>query len=261
MARARHHDHIPQGADHYGYGGDFGEEVHGGNFVTDGLVDADRNPRPGLLDFKKVIEPLRITVADDWSGFIVRNGQDFADISAYSFRYVVEADGGTLDAGTVEVAPVSPQDEAVVQLPHSVPSLLAGLPEDRAAVLTVSAVLAADAAWAPAGQEVAWGQSVRAGASPAVTSQVEPVRVEDISPRLGSVLFSRITGRATSIGGVPVEKLALTLWWPSTDNDLGREGALLTSVRSPPSGQTPGWTCSMPGCSESAPRPRRRAGR
>ncbi|WP_258803886.1 hypothetical protein [Pseudarthrobacter sp. NS4] len=27
----------------------------------------------------------------------------------------------------------------------------------------------------------------------------------------------------TFIGGVPVEKLGLVLWWPSTDNDLGRE--------------------------------------
>jgi len=47
------------GREHFAYGGDFGEEIHDGNFVTDGLVDADRNPRPGLLDFKKVIEPVR----------------------------------------------------------------------------------------------------------------------------------------------------------------------------------------------------------
>lgn len=58
---------FPDGRQHYGYGGDFGEEVHDGNFVTDGLVHPDRNPRPGLLDSKKVNEPLRITVAADWS--------------------------------------------------------------------------------------------------------------------------------------------------------------------------------------------------
>ena len=53
----------PDGQEHFVYGGDFGEEVHDGNFVTDGLVDANRVPRPGLLDFKKVIEPLSIEVA------------------------------------------------------------------------------------------------------------------------------------------------------------------------------------------------------
>ncbi|VXC41914.1 Beta-galactosidase [Arthrobacter sp. 9AX] len=209
----------PDGSQHYGYGGDFGEEVHDGNFVTDGLVDADRNSRPGLLDFKKVIEPLRITVADDWSGFTVRNGQDFADTSAFSFRYAVEVDGGTNDGGTVDVAPVAPQEESVVPLP----ALFSELPDGKRAVLTVSAVLAAETAWAPAGHEVAWGQAVRAGASPALPSAVVPVRVEDSALGLGPVLFSRITGMPTSIGGVPVEKLALTLWWPPTDNDLGRE--------------------------------------
>jgi beta-galactosidase len=208
----------PDGRQHYGYGGDFGEEVHDGNFVTDGLVDADRNPRPGLLDFKKVVEPLRITVAEDWSGFTVRNGQDFADTSAFSFRHKVEADGGTHDVGTVEVAPVSPQNEATVPLP----ALASGM-KDRTAVLTVSAVLAAETAWAPAGHEVAWGQSVHAGASPEGPAPVEPLRVKDAELELGPVLFSRITGMPTSIGGIPVEKLSLTLWWPPTDNDLGRE--------------------------------------
>lgn len=208
----------PDGRQHYGYGGDFGEEVHDGNFVTDGLVDADRNPRPGLLDFKKVVEPLRITVAEDWSGFTVRNGQDFAATSAFSFQYKVEADGGRHDGGTVEVAPVSPQNETTVPLP----ALASGM-KDRTAVLTVSAVLAAETAWAPAGHEVAWGQSVHAGASPEGPAPVEPLRVKDAELELGPVLFSRITGMPTSIGGIPVEKLSLTLWWPPTDNDLGRE--------------------------------------
>ncbi|MDQ0693556.1 glycoside hydrolase family 2 TIM barrel-domain containing protein [Arthrobacter sp. W4I7] len=211
------------GGRHYGYGGDFGEGVHDGNFVTDGLVDADRNPRPGLLDFKKVIEPLRITVADDWSGFTLRNGQNFADTSTFSFRYMVAADGGAPEGGIVDVAPVSPQDEAFVPLPAGLAALASGLTYCRASVLTVSAFLAAETAWAPAEHEVAWGQSVREGGSPGNASPVEPVHVLDTELQLGPVQFSRITGMPTSIGGVAVEKLALTLWWPPTDNDLGRE--------------------------------------
>ncbi|MFF1255203.1 glycoside hydrolase family 2 TIM barrel-domain containing protein [Pseudarthrobacter sp. NPDC058329] len=209
----------PDGDAHYAYGGDFGEEVHDGNFVTDGLVDADRKPRPGLLDFKKVIEPLRITVAADWSGFTVRNGQDFADTAVYSFRYVVEADGGTLDAGTVEVAPVAPQSEAVAGLPVSVASITDGRP----AVLTVSAVLAADSAWASAGHEVAWGQAVRGLGASVQPAPLQPVQIQDAELQLGPVVFSRTSGMPTSIGAVPVEEMGLTLWWAPTDNDLGRE--------------------------------------
>jgi beta-galactosidase len=211
------------GVEHYGYGGDFGEEVHDGNFVTDGLVDADRNPRPGLLDFKKVIAPLRIDVSRDWSGFTLRNGQDFADTSAFSFRYQVAADGGTLDAGTVEVAHVAPQSETVVELPTSVAALAAGLPDGQPAVLTVQAVLSADSDWADAGHEVAWGQSVREPAPPVAPAPVVAVQVQDNVLTLGPVVFNRATGMPASIGGIPVEKLALNLWWAPTDNDLGRE--------------------------------------
>jgi beta-galactosidase len=211
------------GVEHYGYGGDFGEEVHDGNFVTDGLVDADRNPRPGLLDFKKVIAPLRIDVARDWSGFTLRNGQDFADTSAFSFRYEVAADGGTVDDGSVEVAHVAPQSETVVELPASVAALAAGLPDGQPAVLTVQAVLGADSDWADAGHEVAWGQSVREPAAPVAPAPVESVQVQGNVLTLGPVVFDRATGMPASIGGIPVEKLALNLWWAPTDNDLGRE--------------------------------------
>ena len=213
----------PDGGEHYAFGGDFGEEIHDGNFVTDGLVDADRKPRPGLLDFKKVIEPLRITVAGDWSRFTLRNGQDFADTTAFSFRYAVEADGGTLDAGTVNVPPVAPQAETVVQLPVSVGAHAAGVGADGPAVLTVSAVLGTDSAWAAEGHEVAWGQSVREPAAPEGPAPAATVHVQDGELTLGPAVFSRVTGMPTSIGGIPVERLALNLWWAPTDNDLGRE--------------------------------------
>ncbi|HEU4666190.1 MAG TPA: glycoside hydrolase family 2 TIM barrel-domain containing protein [Arthrobacter sp.] len=213
----------PDGREHYAYGGDFGEEVHDGNFVTDGLVDADRKPRPGLLDFKKVVEPLRVTVADDWSHFTLRNGHDFADTTAFSFRYAVEADGGILDAGTVDVPPVAPQAETVVELPASVVSLAAAERDGGPAVLTVRAVLGADSAWAAAGHEIAWGQSVRKPAAPAGPAPAATVNVQDGELTLGPAVFSRVTGMPTSLGGIPVEKLALNLWWAHTDNDLGRE--------------------------------------
>ena len=153
------------GRQYFVYGGDFGEEIHDGNFVTDGLVDADRKPRPGLLDFKKVIEPLAITVAADWTRFTVASKFDFADTSVLRFRYSVEADGGTLDGGLVAVAPLAPRSETTVQLPAG----LAALAGDAAAVLTVRAELAEATEWADAGHEVAWGQAfLNAPAAPQV---------------------------------------------------------------------------------------------
>ena len=51
------------GREVYAYGGDFGETIHDGNFVCDGLLFPDRTPSPGMHEYIKVIEPLRI-VAD-----------------------------------------------------------------------------------------------------------------------------------------------------------------------------------------------------
>ncbi|MDQ0681037.1 beta-galactosidase [Arthrobacter pascens] len=207
------------GQEHFAYGGDFGEEIHDGNFVTDGLVDANRKPRPGLLDFKKVIAPLKIAVAEDWSGFTLRNGFDFADTSTLSFRYVVEADGVTLDGGTVDVAPLAPGAEAQMELPAG----LAGLGAGRPAVLTVSAVLATDTEWAAAGHELAWGQGARDLAVAEQPVAIEQVDVQAAELRLGPVVFDRVSGLPASIGEVPVEDLRLVLWWAPTDNDFGRE--------------------------------------
>ncbi|MDQ0662481.1 beta-galactosidase [Arthrobacter ulcerisalmonis] len=215
--------HSPGGGEHFAYGGDFGEEVHDGNFVTDGLVDANRKPRPGLLDFKKVIEPLRIEIAQSWDSFTLRNGQDFADTSAFGFEYKVEADGGTQLEGTVAVVPLEPQAAAEVELPADVAGYLAALPGDKDAVLTVSAVLALDTEWAAAGHEVAWGQAARFASPRAGVKAEDLVDAGDDELRLGTAVFNRATGMPTSIGGLPVEKLGLVLWWAPTDNDLGRE--------------------------------------
>ena len=41
----------PDGIEYYGYGGDFGEVVHDGNFVMDGMVLPDGTPMPSLAEF------------------------------------------------------------------------------------------------------------------------------------------------------------------------------------------------------------------
>ena len=47
-----------QGTEYFGYGGDFGEVVHDGNFVMDGMVLPDDTPTPGLAEFAAVNAPI-----------------------------------------------------------------------------------------------------------------------------------------------------------------------------------------------------------
>jgi beta-galactosidase len=48
------------GEEFYGYGGDFGDDPNDGHFVMDGLLFSDHTPTPGLLEYKKCIEPVQV---------------------------------------------------------------------------------------------------------------------------------------------------------------------------------------------------------
>ena len=51
------------GTPFFGYGGDFGEVVHDGNFVMDGMVLPDDTPTPGLAEFAAVNAPVTLRAA------------------------------------------------------------------------------------------------------------------------------------------------------------------------------------------------------
>ena len=86
---------------YYANGGDFGEEVHDGNFVIDGLVFPDRTPSPGLLEYKKVAEPVRIEVDPRARTISVRNLHHTRDTGYLGWQWVLEEDGSIqfLDPG------------------------------------------------------------------------------------------------------------------------------------------------------------------
>ncbi|MER6628433.1 glycoside hydrolase family 2 TIM barrel-domain containing protein [Streptomyces sp. NPDC000987] len=201
----------------FAYGGDFGEELHDGNFVCDGLLFPDRRPSPGLLEYKKVIEPVRIE--GDRTGGTVRvtNRHDFADLSALAFEWSYQVDGETVESGPLPVPALAPGESAEVKLPEP-PVEAAGGAETR---WTVRALLAAGTAWAPWGHEVAWGQvPVAARSVPSVAAAARPVLAERLIT-LGPASFDARTGALRAVGGVQVTGLRLDVWRAPTDNDDG----------------------------------------
>ncbi|GGS67860.1 glycoside hydrolase family 2 TIM barrel-domain containing protein [Streptomyces cinerochromogenes] len=200
----------------FAYGGDFGEELHDGNFVCDGLLFPDRKPSPGLVEYRKVIEPVAIG-GDGTAGTVrITNKHDFADLSALAFSWSYEVEGETVDSGTLSVPALAPGESAEVKLP-AVP---AGAPAGEAH-WTVRAVLAAGTAWAPKDHVVAWGQlPVSARRVPYVAATARPVP-GDGRITLGPGVFDARTGAPRTIGGVLVTGLRLDVWRATTDNDDG----------------------------------------
>lgn len=188
---------IRDSAGHIRYGGDFGERVHDGNFVIDGLVTADREPRPQLTDLAVVFAPVVLTV--DGGSLTVESRYEFVDTAHLAFDWVIERADGVVARGEVVVAPVAPRARVTVPLPAP------ALPDS---ILTVSARLAADTPWARAGHEVAFGQHVRAAARPA-SGQTPRPRVD-----------SR-TGALVGLGSLEISDWRLELWRAPVDNDRG----------------------------------------
>jgi beta-galactosidase len=208
------------GRTYFAYGGDFGEPLHDANFVADGLVFPDRVPSPGLTEYKKVIEPVRIT-PDPATGTVrIVNRHDFADTSHLSFHWSVEESGVGVDGGALDVPPVAAGEQTTVALP--------GMPETRSeAWLTVRAVLAGDQPWAKAGHEVAWGQAQVASAVPGGpdvprTVRHQPARDGQLS--LGPGVFDEKTGELQRLGTLALQGPAVDIWRAPTDNDHGHHG-------------------------------------
>jgi beta-galactosidase len=207
----------------FAYGGDFGEELHDGNFVCDGLLFPDRQPSPGLIEYKKVIEPVRID-GDGADGTVrVTNRQDFADLSALAFAWSYQVDGETVASGGLQVPTLAPGESADVKLPQA-PSAAHGETQ-----WTVRALTAADTPWAPEDHVVAWGQfPVSARQTPSVVATDGPALGEGLIT-LGPASFDARTGALRTVGGVPVTGLRLDVWRATTDNDDG--AAWQTDVR------------------------------
>lgn len=200
----------------YAYGGDFGEELHDGNFVCDGLIFPDRTPSPGLVEYKKVIEPVRIE-GDGADGTVrVTNAYDFGDLSHLQFEFSYQVDGFPTGAHTLAVPPLAPGESAEVKLPASAPD---GNGDE--VQWTVRALLAEDTPWAGKGHEVAWAQRTVTPRAPlpAVTGAGPTADGERIT--LGPATFDARSGALRSIGGVDVTGLRLDVWRATTDNDEG----------------------------------------
>lgn len=200
----------------YAYGGDFGEELHDGNFVCDGLIFPDRTPSPGLVEFKKVIEPVRID-GDGSAGTVrVRNAFDFADLSSLAFEWSYQVDGKTVEHGTLSVPSLRPGESAEVKLPQPPSGGPAG---ER--LWTVRALLAEDTAWGKKDHQVALAQlPVVERPLPTVLPSDRPTASERLI-YLGPASFDVRTGALKTIGGLHVTGLRLDVWRAPTDNDDG----------------------------------------
>ncbi|KAH6889772.1 glycosyl hydrolases family 2, TIM barrel domain-containing protein [Thelonectria olida] len=141
---------------YYAYGGDFGDFPNDGTFVMDGMVNSKHEPTPGLVEYKKVIQPVGFEFADGGK-VTLENRYDYADLNGLAATFQVEELGNEtrlLAAGALELPVVKAGEKRSVDIPAEALKFKS----DKEVYLTVSLTLKHKTAWAPIGHEVAWAQ-------------------------------------------------------------------------------------------------------
>ncbi|MBQ8683394.1 MAG: DUF4981 domain-containing protein [Clostridia bacterium] len=198
------------------YGGDSGENPHDGNFCVDGLVYPDRTPHTGLLEYKNVLRPVRISQGED-RGFIIRNLLDFTDAADYlTLRYEVTVDGVTVETGPLPVPSVPPHGTAALAVPVI-------LPTDGYCHIRFIQLRKTATPLCPAGQALGFDQIQLTPFTPApahtATGYVEVTRDDRYITLSGEgfrYTYDTHTGLFSSLGMA----MEWSVWRAPTDNDM-----------------------------------------
>lgn len=104
----------------WAYGGDMGYVgiPNDSNFCANGLVAADRSLHPHIYEVKKVYQYIHFSpVAFITNRITVTNRHDFINLSGYLLRWSVEADGKSIQQGTMDFPPVPARQSQEISLP------------------------------------------------------------------------------------------------------------------------------------------------
>ncbi len=141
------------GTEYYGYGGDYGETKHDGNFCCDGLVTPTRDYTPKLAELKKVHEFIVCKSFDrENANLCIHNRYFHTDLSDFYIRYAILADGKEIYEGEVECPPILPGENGYVTL--EIPKLYV----TDEIILDISFRYKEDQSFCDRGHEVAFSQ-------------------------------------------------------------------------------------------------------
>ncbi len=202
------------------------------NFCQNGLVDADRNPHPGLWAIKYVYRNIHVKPVDLSAGKIrIRNWFDFVNTKDVAEgRWEIRGGGKTLASGVLPELDIAPGAEKDFALP---------LPEIRPEPgveywLNVHFLTKNDAKWAQKGHEIAWDQlkiPVSAPATPVHVTTLPPLEMTTSGNEIRfqgrdfTMAFDKASGSISSMtyrGTKVIERGPVPDFWRArTDNDRG----------------------------------------
>ncbi|MBP9477697.1 MAG: beta-galactosidase subunit alpha [Sebaldella sp.] len=89
---------------YYKYGGDFGDDPNNSNFCIDGLLMPNRKPSPSLLEYKKIIEPVKTESVDLKTGILrLTSRYDFINLNSMTLFYSIVEDNTIIKSGSTDI--------------------------------------------------------------------------------------------------------------------------------------------------------------
>ncbi len=217
---------LPDGREGYIYGGDSGDFPHDRNFCVDGLVFPDRNVSTGLLEYKAVITPLKITAVNvDNGDFIFENLYDFTDLNNFDFTLNIVVDDKIAFEKEFKVC-CKPHESVTVHIDYENMPLLA----EFGAFAEIYMNTSKPSAWADKGYNLAFSQhkltaeiKAKTDIKDAVLNLTESKRYINISADNTAYFIDKATGMISSIVKDGEELLTrstdIITWRALIDND------------------------------------------
>ncbi len=221
-------------APEYTYGGDFGDTPNDKHYCIDGLVYPDRRPHTGLMEYKQVLRPFKITEADiDNEFFRIKNMRCFTSLSDCSAYWVFEQDGRCVSQGFI------PSLSIAAGMSKKYHIDLSGVNKSLGGELTVTLRQNLATEWAASGFEIGFEQTSFPSCEKTAKSPLDDIPdykritlTEDkkfiyVSTDEGICKLDRCTGLISSVFSNGKELLASpitpTVWRAPTDNDRSLE--------------------------------------
>jgi beta-galactosidase/beta-glucuronidase len=180
------HRYTADGKTYFAYGGDFGDQPNDGNFVMDGLLLSDSTPTPGLIEYKKILEPVLVEAeAHSLAAgeILLTNRYDFISLDHLVLSWKVMADEEELQAGFMLLPHIAAGEKVPLTLPFTQPQA-----RDKDVWLNLSFTLTRDCSWTRSGHEVAWAQfqlqTAEETLMPSQDSGISPLACQEVGTKL-----------------------------------------------------------------------------
>lgn len=121
------YNYTEDGTRYLAYGGDFGDKPNSGQFVMNGILFAELDPKPQYYEVKKVYQHIGIKAFDVKKGaFEIFNKYYFKSLADYNLKWSIWEDGSMVEDGQMELAPIAARTKTTVKLPYEFANLKAG---------------------------------------------------------------------------------------------------------------------------------------